>query len=82
LDLVVPKLPDWPIPTSHIRRNADQPCKSQPVPWMRQVPTGADLRSVRFGYTESCGYDRDFDPAQERLNLSEVGFLIQPNRLA
>lgn len=65
--------------TLHIRRNAYQFCKGFPVPWMRQVSTGADLRSVRFGYSEGCGYDPDFDSRKERLNLSDEGFLIQPN---
>ncbi len=53
-----------------------------PVPWMRQVSTGADLRSVRLGDAQGRCYDRDGDPRKERLNLSEVEVLIQPNRLA
>ncbi len=50
LDLIVLKLPFWPIrPTLHIRRDANELCESLPVAWMWAVPAGADVCRVRLG---------------------------------
>ncbi len=82
VDLIVPKLPCWPIrPTLHIRRNSNDPRQSLPMPGMRAAPAGADFRSVRLGETEGGCYERNRDPCEARLNLLEVGLFIEPSWL-
>ena len=47
---VGPKLPYRAVrPTSLVRRDAHEVRESLPMPWMRQVSTGANLCRVRFG---------------------------------
>jgi hypothetical protein len=51
------------------------------MPGMRAAPTGADFRSVRLGEAEGRCYERNCDPSETRLNLLEVGLLIEPSWL-
>ena len=49
LDLIVLKLPGWPIrPTLHIRRNSNDPRESLPVPGMRAAPVSVAERERKF----------------------------------
>ena len=63
-------------------RYANEFSKSLPMPRMRAAPAPTNMGGIRPGNVEGGCYGGGSDSREQRLNLLQVGFLIQPSRVA
>lgn len=58
----------------------NESCKRQPMPWMWNTPSRANVTCIRFRYYQCGGYRRDTDAWKASPNLLAVKHLVQPRR--